>query len=56
MMGPFPVGPARGTILAVTAFSLSRRDRRALRDRETLSTAIMFLPVTLLLFGTTVTF
>ncbi|NNG47066.1 MAG: AI-2E family transporter, partial [Deltaproteobacteria bacterium] len=56
LMAPFLVGIGWGIILAVTTFPLYRRLRRALRDRETLSTAIMVLAVTLLLVGPTVTF
>ncbi len=56
LMAPFLVGIGWGIILAVTTFPLYRRLRRALRDRETLSAAIMVLAVTLLLVGPTVTF
>ena len=56
LMAPFLVGIGWGIILAVTTFPLYRRLRRALKDRETLSAAIMVLAVTLLLVGPTVTF
>lgn len=56
LMAPFLVGIGWGIILAVTTFPLYRRLRRALRDRETLSAAIMVLAVALLLVGPTVTF
>jgi len=56
LMAPFLVGIGWGIILAVTTFPLYRRLRRVLRDRETLSAAIMVLAVTLLLVGPTVTF
>lgn len=56
LMAPFLVGIGWGIILAVTTFPLYRRLRRALRDRETLSAAIMVLAVTLLVVGPTVTF
>jgi len=56
LMAPFLVGIGWGIILAVTTFPLYRRLRSALKDRETLSAAIMVVAVTLLLVGPTVTF
>ncbi len=56
LMAPFLVGIGWAIIVAVTTFPLYRRLRRVLRERETLSAAIMVLAVALLLVGPTVTF
>jgi len=56
LMAPFLVGIAWAIILAVVTFPLYRGLRRILRNRETLSAAIMVVAVTILLVGPTVTF
>jgi predicted PurR-regulated permease PerM len=56
LMAPFLVGIGWAIILAVTTYPLYRRLRRGLRDRETLSTAIMILAVAILLVGPTMAF
>lgn len=56
LMAPFLVGIGWAIILAVTTFPLYRRLRRILRNRESLSAAIMVVAVALLLVGPTVTF
>lgn len=56
LMAPFLVGIGWGIILAVTTYPLYRRLRRGLRDRDTLSAAIMVLAVAILLVGPTISF
>jgi len=56
LMSPFLVGIGWAIVLAVTTYPLYRRLRRSLRDRETLSAAVMIMAVTILLVGPTIGF
>jgi predicted PurR-regulated permease PerM len=56
LMAPFLVGIGWAIILAVTTYPLYRRLRRCLRERETLSAAIMVLAVAILFVAPTISF